>query len=87
MTDGSTMSANFEPNGACAVAQVNPLFGINIMGTGRWLWLPALSNLQIQGMVQGGMPFALSLFITGRSGKSYTGYGSDGHGYQFDRSP
>ena len=86
VTDGSTMTAVFHPNGRCDVTQVNPLFGINIAASGQWAWVPRMANLQIQGLIQGMMPFAMSLFITGRNGQAYIGYGTDGHGYQFLRN-
>lgn len=86
VTDGSTMTAAIYPNGRCDVTQVNPLFGINIAASGQWAWVPAMANLQIQGLIQGMMPFAMSLFITGRNGQAYIGYGTDGHGYQFVRN-
>lgn len=85
VTDGSSMSASFDASIQCQITQVNPMFGINVTGLGQWVWVQALSNLQIQGMIPGGLPFAMSLFITGKSGDAFIGFGTDGHGYQFTR--
>jgi Effector-associated domain 7 len=79
----SVLTLDLYPNGACQGMQQSMMN--TIMMTGQWGYLPGPNLLQLQGFVNGIMPFALAITVQNADNGSAYGVGGDGFGYWFTR--
>jgi hypothetical protein len=84
ISDGRVVSMTLAPGGAFhASMMVMPGFGYQAMG--NWQSGPGGSFLDFQGILNGVQPFAVRIVIQSRGPNMFTGVGSDGLFYQFQR--
>jgi hypothetical protein len=85
ISDGRVVNMTLAPGGAFhASMMVMP--GIGYQAHGTWQSGPAGSFVDFQGILNGVQPFAVRIVIQSRGPNLFTGFGSDGLLYQFQRT-
>ncbi|MBI2964824.1 MAG: hypothetical protein HYY34_01315 [Chloroflexi bacterium] len=85
---GSVMTLDLRQDGTFhAAQQVGAYGGMSIEGNGQWVFNPASSWLQLQGMIGNFQPFALGIAVQGQQDNSFYGVGTDGIAYVLNRTP
>jgi hypothetical protein len=82
VSDGKFLLSTMHPNGFFQTVQPG-LFGLQAQG--QWGFDPNTRSLVFQGMVNGFQPFALQIFVQVQYGNGFSGIGSDGLQYTFQR--
>lgn len=80
---GSMLMLDLYPNGVCQGMQQSMMNSIAMAG--QWGYVPGPNLLQLQGFVNGVMPFALMINVQTADAASAYGVGGDGFGYWFTR--
>jgi hypothetical protein len=82
----SVMMLELFENGTFQLVQTSQMAPMAAEAVGRWVYVPYTGTLQIQGVINGFAPMALTIIIQTREGDGYRGVGSDGFSYFFERA-
>jgi hypothetical protein len=82
----SVIMVEFFQDGTFHFVQASQLVPVVAEALGRWVYIPYTGTLQVQGVVNGFAPLALTIILQTREDNGYRGAGSDGFSYLFERA-